>query len=110
MTKQSRFLPPDDWQRPCKVTYTDELLTAFGALSVSQTRPEVQIDAVYGVRSKTDTEVITATGGSATTENTGTGIEYKCSTGTNIGGYGLIRSKRATTYRPSDRDWETASI
>ena len=100
MTKQSRFLPPDDWQRPCKVTYTDELLTAFGALSVSQTRPEVQIDAVYGVRSKTDTEVITATGGSATTENTGTGVEYKCSTGTNIGGYGLIRSKRATTYRP----------
>ena len=81
-------------------SYNDSMLTAFGSLSVSQSRPEVQIDAIYGLRDKTDTEVISATGGSAVAENTGTGTEFKCSTGTNVGGYGLVRSKRSTAYRP----------
>jgi hypothetical protein len=60
----------------------------------------VQIDAVYGLRDKTDVEVLSATGGSAVVEDTGTGNEFKCSTATSVGGYGLIRSKRATAYRP----------
>ena len=100
MTKLSRFLPPDDWERPTKVSLSDSALTAFGSLSVAQTRPEVQLDAVYGLRDKTDTEVITATGGSVTAGFTGNGNEFTCSTGTNVGGYGLIRSKRSAAYRP----------
>ena len=79
MTKKiSKFLPADDWQRPTKVTLTDGLLTAFGHISVSQARPEVQLDAVYGLRSKTDTEVITATGGTATVVNSGIGRDFAC--------------------------------
>ena len=100
MTKLNRYLPPDDWQRPTRVSYTNTMLTAFGSLSVSQSRPEVQIDAVYGLREKTDVEVFTATGGAVVAENTGTGTEFKCSTGTSVGGYGLVRSRRSTSYRP----------
>ena len=100
MTKLSRFLPPDTRARPCRVSFTDSLTTAFGSLSVSQTRPEVQVDAIYGLRSKTDVEVISATGGSVVVEDTGTGNEFKCSSGTSVGGYGVVRSRRAAAYRP----------
>ena len=99
MTIQKRFLPPDDWQRPCRVTFTDSAQTAFGSLSVSQSRPEVQIEAVYGLRDKTDIETFSATGGSVAAEDTGTGTEFKCSTGTSVGAYGIIRSRRSTAYR-----------
>ena len=83
-----------------QVEFTDDMLTAFGALNVSQLRPEIQIDAVYGLRDKTDTEIFSATGGSASEDFGTTGINFKCSTGTNIGGYGVIRSRRAVSYRP----------
>ena len=82
------------------IEFTDDMLTAFGALNVSQLRPEIQIDAVYGLRDKTDTEVFSATGGSVTEDFGTTGINFKCSTGTNIGGYGIVRSRRAVSYRP----------
>jgi hypothetical protein len=59
----------------------------------------VQIEAVYGLRDKTDIETFSATGGSVAAEDTGTGTEFKCSTGTSVGAYGIIRSRRSTAYR-----------
>jgi hypothetical protein len=93
---------PTNEKRTTRVVIDPSQTTAFGGIEVSTIRPEVQIDAVYGTRDKTDTEVFTATGGSVTAPNTGTGYEYKCSTGTNVGGYGLIRSRRAVSYRPGE--------
>jgi len=101
MAKTTRFTS-DDNKRPTKVEIIDDQTTAFGSIEVAQIRPEVQIDAVYGLRDKTDTEVFTATGGTVTAPNTGTGYEYRCKTGTSVGGYGLIRSRRAVAYRPGE--------
>jgi hypothetical protein len=101
MSKTTRFTS-DDNKRPTKVEIIDDQTTAFGSIEVAQIRPEVQIDAVYGLRDKTDTEVFTATGGTVTAPNTGTGYEFKCKTGTSVGGYGLIRSRRAVSYRPGE--------
>jgi len=92
----------DYTRRPREVVIHEDQTTAFGGIEVAEIRPEVQIDAIYGTRSKTDTEVFTATGGSVSAPNTGTGYEFKCSTGTNVGGYGLIRSRRAVAYRPGE--------
>jgi hypothetical protein len=61
--------------------------------------PEVQIDATHGLRSVTDTEIFTS-GGTAVAVNSGTGYEFKCTTGTGVGGYGIIRSRRFVKYRP----------
>jgi hypothetical protein len=75
--------------------------TAFGELRVAEATPVLQIDAVSGLRTKTDVETFTdGVTGTATVENTGTGFEFKCTTGTAVGGYGLIRSKRYARYRP----------
>lgn len=84
------------------IQFTDDMLSAFGELSVSELRPEIQIDAIYGLRSKTDTEIFSATGGSVSEDIGATGINFKCSTGTSDGGYGLIRSKRSAAYRPGE--------
>ena len=73
--------------------------TAFGELKTIAPTPVVQIDALSGIRTKIDHETFTATGGSVSAENTGTGFEFRCQTGTSAGGYGLIRSKRFLRYR-----------
>jgi hypothetical protein len=101
MAKINRYTT-DSNRRPIKVEVTGNQTTAFGSLEVASIRPEVQVDAVYGLRSKTDTEIFSATGGTVTAPNTGTGSEFKCSSGTSVGGYGLIRSRRAVAYRPGE--------
>jgi hypothetical protein len=53
-----------------------------------------QISAQYGLSNKTET--FSATGGTATG---GTDNQFICTTGTNVGGYGVIRTKRPTIYR-----------
>jgi hypothetical protein len=71
---------------------------AFGELSTISDTPVVQIDAVYGLRTKTDVETFTASGGSVGIDDS-TGKEFVCTSGTTQGGYGLIRSKRELRYR-----------
>lgn len=83
-----------------RVHIDDPQASIFGEMLVVQPTPVVQLDPLNGTRDGFDTEVFTATGGSVTTENTGTGYEFKCSTGTSVGGYGLIRARRALRYRP----------
>jgi len=69
--------------------------SAFGEVQSVEPRPLVQIDAIYGLLS-TDVETFSATGGSATAS----GSLFTVQSGTSVGGYGVIRSKRAVRYRP----------
>lgn len=72
--------------------------TIFGDFPVTEDTPLVQVDALQGVTS--DFEVFTATGGSVTHKTDHGGKEFEAATGVSVGGYGLIRSKRAVRYRP----------
>ena len=75
-------------------------LTAFGEVEVAENTPEIQLDATQGLKTQQEVEVFTGTTGSVTVEDTGTGYEFCCTTGTAVGGYGLVRSQRAVRYRP----------
>lgn len=71
-----------------------------GSLRTAEETPTVQIDAVQGLRTRSDVEIFTGTGGSVTVENTGSSKEFKCTSGTSLGGFGLVRTKRYNRYRP----------
>ena len=70
--------------------------SAFGEPYAITITPVIQLDAIYGSTS----EVIqTYTNGTGSTANANGGI-YQVSTGTSVGGYGVLRSKRFLRYRP----------
>lgn len=79
---------------PVTVGHTD----AFGNTVTTKRSPRVQIDAIYGLRDVTDTEVFSATGGSAIVSDN----LYTLSTGTSVGGYGLVRSQRTIANRAGE--------
>lgn len=66
-------------------------LGAFGENTAVAQNPRVGIDAIYGLIT-TDVETFTATGGSATAANS----LFSVTTGTSVGGFGVVRSKRTT--------------
>ena len=73
-----------------------EPVSAFGELVTITPSPRIQIDAVYGILS-TDHEALTdGSSGSAVAS----GSMFTVSTGTTIGGYGVLRSRRLVRYRP----------
>ena len=78
-----------------------EPLSSFGEVVVTQMEPKCQVDATYGVRSKTDTETFTdgSTGSVSAYIAANGGREIKCTTGTAVGGYGIVRTRRAIKYR-----------
>lgn len=80
---------------PLPVDMTRASQGVFGEQVVAHLTPRVQVDSIYGIR-VTDVETFTATGGSADVN----ARKFRCQTGTSIGGYGVIRSKRAVRYRP----------
>jgi len=67
--------------------------SAFGDVLTESMDPITQISAQYGIPSECET--FTATGGTVGTETN----MFKCTTGTNDGGYGVIRTERPTIYR-----------
>lgn len=67
----------------------------FGEQITAVLVARAQADATYGIRA-TDVETFTATGGSADTN----ARKFRCQTGTSVGGYGVVRTKRAVRYRP----------
>lgn len=69
--------------------------SAFGESIAVPITPVVQLDGLYGLPSK-NFETFSATGGTADTTNT----LMRVQTGTSIGGYGVLRSRRAVRYRP----------
>lgn len=72
-------------------------LTAFGELRTTEVRPVVQIDAVYGLRGEVETFVDASPGTGSVTATSG---NFVCATGTGVGGYGVIRTRRPVRYRP----------
>jgi len=66
----------------------------FGELITAGLTPRVQIDAIHGLLD-TDVETFSATGGAVAATNN----MFTCTTGTSVGGYGVIRSKRLAGYR-----------
>lgn len=73
--------------------------SAFGEVLVAEQTPEVQLDASTGLRTQQEVETYVGTTGSVTVEDTGTGYEWRCQTGTDVGGYGLVRSQNALVYK-----------
>lgn len=67
--------------------------TAFGDPIAEHLEPISQISATYGING--DTEVFNETGGTVTEADN----MYQLSTGTSLGGYGVLRTKRPTVYR-----------
>lgn len=67
--------------------------SSFGDFMSESVEPINQISAQYGILDNIET--YTATGGTVSTSDN----MYVCTTGTSIGGYGVIRTKRPTVYR-----------
>lgn len=57
--------------------------------------PRIQIDAVYGALT---TDVVTLTSGTASAATASGGL-FVCTSGTDSGGYGVVRSRRIARYR-----------
>ena len=68
-------------------------LSAFGHVRTAQLSPIAQLDAVYGIRREAET--FSAGTGSATVVDG----NFVCATGVGIGGYGVVRARRAIRYR-----------
>lgn len=75
--------------------HLEDPLTAFGDLITAQLEPRVQIDAVYGILSS-DHEALSASNGTVVAS----GGQFVLSTGTSVGGYGVLRSRKLIRYRP----------
>lgn len=73
------------------------ILSAFGEHVTNPVLPEVSLSCVYGLIDPRH-ETYSATGGSATVN----GNLYQCTTGTSVGGYGVIRSKKSIIYHPGE--------
>lgn len=80
---------------PLPVDMTRATQGVFGEQIVAGLVARAQADAIYGIRT-TDVETFDATGGSVDTNAN----KFRCQTGTSVGGYGVIRTKRAVRYRP----------
>ena len=71
--------------------------TAFGEPVAVPITPVIQLDAIYGLNPQSF-ETFTASTGTATTADGST--LFKVSTGTALGGYGVIRTRKVIRYRP----------
>lgn len=76
-----------------RVTGIDSDRSAFGDNLVATAEPITQLSGQYGTPSTAET--FNATGGTVTNENN----MFVLKTGTSIGGYGVLRTKRPTVYR-----------
>jgi hypothetical protein len=70
-----------------------DMVSAFGIALAAEETPIAQLTAHYGLGNKVET--FNATGGTVGTS----GNEFECTTGTSVGGYGVIRSKRGAIYK-----------
>ncbi len=73
-------------------------LTAFGEMLCADPSPRVQIDATYGIRT-TDINQYTENSATIESEMTGTGFEFKVSSGTNSAGHARMQSRRIVRYK-----------
>jgi hypothetical protein len=71
--------------------------TPFGESVVAELTPEVQVAATYNLIDS-QLETFDATGGSTDTDAN----LFRCQSGTSVGGYGVIRTKKTTIYHPGE--------
>lgn len=76
---------------------THSILSIFGDEVSQPLSNEVAISCIYGVIDNRH-ETFSATGGSVGVDFN----QYKCQSGTSVGGYGVVRSKRAVVYHPGE--------
>ena len=73
---------------------------AFGALMVAQIFPHVSLNPVHGLQERMYETYNSGTGSGVDVFDGAPGRELRVQTGTSVGGYGLIRSKKVLSYRP----------
>lgn len=73
-------------------------VAAFGETVSTHLTPRIQIDAVYGLLDTDHETLVDASPGTGSA--TASGGLFVCQTGTGVGGYGVIRSRRLLRYRP----------
>lgn len=78
--------------------------TAFGEMLVEMANPTIQLDPVYGLRSKTDTNTLLDASGSsagASQQSNSNGTkEFKITSGTAANTFALLRSRKTVRYHP----------
>ena len=91
------FIPTDQYGFPAGPQGMGNLSahSAFGEPISVPITPVFQLDALYGL-DPNKFETYSATGGSVDND----GPLMQCNTGTSLGGYGVIRSRRTVRYRP----------
>lgn len=72
---------------------------AFGALEVFQNKPYINVSSIYGIEERIYETFSNGTGSYANEVDNSPGREIKVSTGTDVGGYGVVRSKKVLTYK-----------
>lgn len=72
-------------------------VSAFGEPYGLTITPVIQIDAIYGI---TDEVIQTYTSNTAGASASGNTLIFAVTTGTAVGGYGVLRSRRFVRYRP----------
>ena len=87
-------LAVDEYGNPVK-TSSASAVSVFGEHVSVPITPVFQLDGLYGLDERLF-ESYESESGSAIASNT----LLECRTGTSLGGYGVIRSKRAVRYRP----------
>lgn len=70
-------------------------VTPFGALHAEKMTPVFQIDGVYGIPTTEVNTTVSLNGSVSATNNL-----IQASTGTTVGGYGVIQSRKRIRYRP----------
>lgn len=73
--------------------------TAFGDLIVSQLRPYIIMSAFKGLPERFYEYFTSGTGSSAGLVDNLPGREFKVTSGTSVGGYGVLRSKKVISYK-----------
>jgi hypothetical protein len=72
-------------------------VSAFGEPYGITITPVIQLDAIYGI---TDEVIQTYTSGTGSSAGGGMTTMFHASSGTSVGGYGVVRSARFMRYRP----------
>lgn len=74
-------------------------VAGFGEVLVVNQTPVVQIEALHGIQTDVH-ETFTGPSGTATVKDDHGGKEFHVTSGTAVGGYGIIRSRYVVRYRP----------
>jgi hypothetical protein len=74
--------------------------TAFGAQLIAQTSPYINLSAHRGLPERFFETYTSGAGSSSGLLDNAPGLDFSVQTGTNVGGYGVLRSKKVLAYHP----------